>query len=227
MLIALVDIANLLLSIVTWIIIGQVILSWLFAFNVLNTSSHGVRTFAVAHRPHDRAALPADPAHPAGFRRDRLLAAGDPDPDPGDQEAARRRRHPILRRSDDREADRRKGRRRRRSATRSPRTSRNSARSTGRAPGLAVGAGRRGSGERRLRPLEERATAEAGMVELRAQPARHDQRGRAARSWSTELNADPRVDGILVQLPLPPPDRRHAGHRDASSPARTSTASTR
>ena len=48
MLIALVDIANLLLSIVTWIIIGQVILSWLFAFNVLNTSSHGVRTFAVA-----------------------------------------------------------------------------------------------------------------------------------------------------------------------------------
>ena len=48
MLIALVDIANLLLSIVTWIIIGQVILSWLFAFNVLNTSSSGVRTVAVA-----------------------------------------------------------------------------------------------------------------------------------------------------------------------------------
>ncbi len=47
MLIALVDIADLLLSIVTWIIIGQVILSWLFAFNVLNTSSSGVRTFAV------------------------------------------------------------------------------------------------------------------------------------------------------------------------------------
>jgi len=48
MLIAIVDIVNLLLSIVTWIIIGQVILSWLFAFNVLNTSSHGVRTLAVA-----------------------------------------------------------------------------------------------------------------------------------------------------------------------------------
>src|SRR3954454_20990941 len=48
MLIALVDIVNLLLSIVTWIIIIQVVLSWLFAFNVLNTSSHGVRTFAVA-----------------------------------------------------------------------------------------------------------------------------------------------------------------------------------
>jgi len=48
MLIALVDIADLLLSILTWIIIGQVILSWLLAFNVLNTSSQGVRTFAMA-----------------------------------------------------------------------------------------------------------------------------------------------------------------------------------
>src|SRR3982751_4842479 len=48
MLIALVDIANLLLSILTWVIILQVILSWLLAFNVLNTSSQGVRTFALA-----------------------------------------------------------------------------------------------------------------------------------------------------------------------------------
>ena len=48
MLIAIIDIVNLLLSIVTWIIIGQVILSWLFAFNVLNTSSGGVRAFAIA-----------------------------------------------------------------------------------------------------------------------------------------------------------------------------------
>ena len=45
---ALIDIANLLLSVVTWIIIIQVILSWLFAFNVLNTSSSGVRAFALA-----------------------------------------------------------------------------------------------------------------------------------------------------------------------------------
>ena len=48
MLIALVDIADLLLSILTWIIIGQVILSWLLAFNVLNPSSGGVRAFIVA-----------------------------------------------------------------------------------------------------------------------------------------------------------------------------------
>jgi YggT family protein len=48
MLFALIDIADLLLSILTWIIIAQVVLSWLFVFNVLNTSSQGVRTLAVA-----------------------------------------------------------------------------------------------------------------------------------------------------------------------------------
>ena len=48
MLIALVDIANLLLSVLTWIIIIQVVLSWLLAFNVLNTGSGGVRAFALA-----------------------------------------------------------------------------------------------------------------------------------------------------------------------------------
>ena len=48
MLIAFVQIADLLLTILTWIIIGQVILSWLLAFNVLNIHSNGVRTFIVA-----------------------------------------------------------------------------------------------------------------------------------------------------------------------------------
>jgi len=48
MLIALVEIADLLLTVLTWVIIIQVVLSWLLAFNVLNTSSNGVRTFAVA-----------------------------------------------------------------------------------------------------------------------------------------------------------------------------------
>jgi YggT family protein len=48
MLLALVQIADLLLNVLFWIIIIQVILSWLLAFNVLNTSSNGVRTFAVA-----------------------------------------------------------------------------------------------------------------------------------------------------------------------------------
>jgi YggT family protein len=41
-------IADDLLWILEWIIIIQVVLSWLFVFNVLNTSSHGVRQFAVA-----------------------------------------------------------------------------------------------------------------------------------------------------------------------------------
>jgi YggT family protein len=45
---ALIEIAQYLLWILTWIIIIQVILSWLFVFNVLNTSSQGVRTLAVA-----------------------------------------------------------------------------------------------------------------------------------------------------------------------------------
>lgn len=45
---ALFRIAHLLLSVLTWIIIIQVVLSWLFAFNVLNTGSSGVRNFVVA-----------------------------------------------------------------------------------------------------------------------------------------------------------------------------------
>jgi|SRR5438046_8643030 YggT family protein len=48
MVLALVDIANLLLSILSWIIIIQVILSWLLAFNILNVSSGGVRAVIVA-----------------------------------------------------------------------------------------------------------------------------------------------------------------------------------
>jgi YggT family protein len=48
MLRAIVDIADLLLNILTWIIIIQVILSWLLAFNVLNAGSGGVRAFIIA-----------------------------------------------------------------------------------------------------------------------------------------------------------------------------------
>ena len=48
MLTALFDILDFLLGVLVWIIIGQVILSWLFAFNVLNTSSPGLRRFVEA-----------------------------------------------------------------------------------------------------------------------------------------------------------------------------------
>jgi YggT family protein len=45
---ALLSILNLLLNVLWWVIIIQVILSWLFVFNVLNTSSQGVRAFSNA-----------------------------------------------------------------------------------------------------------------------------------------------------------------------------------
>jgi YggT family protein len=45
---ALLSILNLLLNVLWWVIIIQVVLSWLFVFNVLNTSSQGVRGFSQA-----------------------------------------------------------------------------------------------------------------------------------------------------------------------------------
>ncbi|HEY7959384.1 MAG TPA: YggT family protein [Sphingomicrobium sp.] len=45
---ALINIAQYLLWIVSLVIIVQVVLSWLFVFNVLNTSSQGVRAVALA-----------------------------------------------------------------------------------------------------------------------------------------------------------------------------------
>lgn len=48
MLLALIGIADLLLRLLGYVVIGQVILSWLVAFNVINTSSDGVRRFLQA-----------------------------------------------------------------------------------------------------------------------------------------------------------------------------------
>jgi YggT family protein len=48
MLLALFGVLDLLLRVLSWIVIGQVILSWLFAFNVLNNSSEGLRRFVEA-----------------------------------------------------------------------------------------------------------------------------------------------------------------------------------
>jgi YggT family protein len=45
---ALFSILHLLLNVLWWVIIIQVILSWLFVFNVLNTGSQGVLRFAAA-----------------------------------------------------------------------------------------------------------------------------------------------------------------------------------
>lgn len=48
MLLALFDIADLLLRVLSWLIIAQAILSWLVAFNVVNTGSGFVRSVHVA-----------------------------------------------------------------------------------------------------------------------------------------------------------------------------------
>ncbi len=45
---ALFDIADILLQVLTWIIILQVVLSWLLAFNVINPHSQGMRSFIAA-----------------------------------------------------------------------------------------------------------------------------------------------------------------------------------
>jgi YggT family protein len=45
MLLSLFTILDFLLQVLTWIIIGQAILSWLVAFNVINTSNSFVRSF--------------------------------------------------------------------------------------------------------------------------------------------------------------------------------------
>ncbi len=48
MVLALIGIADLLLSVVMWMIIIQVVLSWLFALNILNANSGGLRAFVLA-----------------------------------------------------------------------------------------------------------------------------------------------------------------------------------
>jgi len=44
MILALFDIVDMILQVLVWIIIAQVIISWLVAFNVINTQSNFVRT---------------------------------------------------------------------------------------------------------------------------------------------------------------------------------------
>ena len=48
MVIALFKVAFLLLDVLWWVVIIQVVLSWLFVLNILNTKSPGVRAFALA-----------------------------------------------------------------------------------------------------------------------------------------------------------------------------------
>ena len=48
LMLTIIQIAMFLLNVLWWIIVLQVILSWLIAFNVINTGNEGVRRFLVA-----------------------------------------------------------------------------------------------------------------------------------------------------------------------------------
>jgi YggT family protein len=48
LMLTIIQIAMFLLNVLWWVIVLQVILSWLIAFNVVNTSNDGVRRFLVA-----------------------------------------------------------------------------------------------------------------------------------------------------------------------------------
>ncbi len=73
---------------------------------------------------------------------------------------------------------------------------------------------------------KEKASSEVGHARQAPRACRASTtRGRARRARA-ELNDDPAIDGILVQLPLPEADRRAAHPRPRRPDARTSTAST-
>ena len=78
MLLALIQVLLILLTVVWWIIVIQMILSWLVAFNVINTYNDFVRGLMRGLDRITRAGLPADPQGAARFRRARLQPDGRP-----------------------------------------------------------------------------------------------------------------------------------------------------
>jgi hypothetical protein len=70
---ALLDVVLLALQLYTYLIIASAILSWLIAFNVVNTRNDFVRSCGISSMRHG-AGPAADPAHPAQSRRYRCLA---------------------------------------------------------------------------------------------------------------------------------------------------------
>ena len=90
MLLALIQVLLMLLWLLVLVIIVQAILSWLVAFNVINTRNDFVRTLPDALDRMTDAALPADPEDPARFRRHRFLAAGGAAADLGAADPDRR-----------------------------------------------------------------------------------------------------------------------------------------
>ncbi len=83
------------------------------------------------------------------------------------------------------------------------------------------GAGGRRSGEPGLCPQQGQGDGRGRARELRASPCPRPPARPSCWRWSAQLNADPEVDGILVQLPLPQqidPQRVH--RRDRSGQGR-------
>ncbi len=203
MLIALFDIVDFLLAILVWIIIGQVILSWLFAFNVLNTSSQGLRTFVNAldritaplYRPI-RKMMPDF----GGIDFSPLVAAR-PDPDPPNASRRGRTQPHLSERMTARRIDGKAA-----AAALRERVASAVAdfeRQTGRAPGLAtVLVGEDPASAVYVRS-KGKATAEAGMASFSHNLPDNISQARAARPGRRAQRAIERVDGILVQLPLP------------------------
>ena len=98
---------------------------------------------------------------------------------------------------------------------------------TGRAPGPGGRAGRRRPGQRGLCPLQGQGDARSRAWRASSTSLPADTSEAELLALVDRLNADPAVDGILVQLPLPAQIDDRQGHHPRSTPTRTSTASTR
>ena len=109
--------------------------------------------------------------------------------------------------------------------SRSPRTSRSSSPNAARRPGWRPCWSATTRASQIYVAGKHRACAEVGIALDRARAARATPPRRSCSRSSSELNADPAVSGIIVQLPLPGAPGRGARHVARSTRRRTSTGS--
>ena len=218
------EILDILLQVLMWIIIIQAILSWLVAFNVINTHSDFVRSFLYAldritaplYRPVRRI-LPdfggldfspiVDPA--ADLSCSASCSPASPPTSPSPAEV----RH-------DRRAHRREGLRRSGCAPASPPRCRPSpTRPAARPASRWCWSARIRRARSMSAPRARRPRPPAWRASRTASPP--TRREDALLALVARLNADERVDGILVQLPLPPQiDETRGDRRDRSGQGR-------
>ena len=194
MLHALIQVLLMLLWLLGLVIIIQAILSWLVAFNVINTYNDFVRSLPLRARPDHRAALPADPQDPARFRRARFLAPGGACDHLGAADLPRRHRQPDPCRELLMTAAIIDGKAFAAGAARARRRlrSRPSSTQAGREPGLAVVLVGDDPASRSMSASKGKATRGGGHGELRASPAATRRARTICSPWSRELNADER-----------------------------------